>query len=398
MESVAMMKSGSLAAQGFSLSLMSDFVAYIDRSAQTTRTHLTNLRQFGAWLLFTGIRNPIRRDILQYRDWLSTEHNAITLDTESPKGWRYRCSPGGVPIMLTCKPSTIRGYLQSVKQFFSWTAAAGYYPNVAENVHAPKVTAEHKKDGLTPQEVLTVEHSIESHAQEAAALAAVSDKDRAGRIQRIDEQGKRLYAMYLLAVNAGLRTVEISRANVRDIETKGNSAWLYIWGKGHSAPDQRKPLAPEVKAAIDDYLKARELPSTGNSPLFVSTGNRSGGKRIAPTTISTMLKRALQSAGFDSDRITAHSLRHSTAQAVMNLTGNNIYQTQQYLRHSSPKTTEIYLENDNTAQDEAIARRLYQYYHREGPAEQNRLEGIIQDMTPAQLAQLTAIAATLQGK
>ena len=111
-----------------------------------------------------------------------------------------------------------------------------------------------------------------------------------------------------------------------------------------------------------------------------------------------MLKRALQSAGFDSDRITAHSLRHSTAQAVMNLTGNNIYQTQQYLKHSSPKTTEIYLENDNTAQDEAIARRLYQYYHREGPAEQNRLEGIIQDMTTAQLAQLTAIAATLQGK
>ena len=111
-----------------------------------------------------------------------------------------------------------------------------------------------------------------------------------------------------------------------------------------------------------------------------------------------MLKRALQSAGFDSDRITAHSLRHSTAQAVMNLTGNNIYQAQQYLRHSSPKTTEIYLENDNAAQDEAIARRLYQYYHREGPAEQNQLEGIIQGMTPAQIAQLTAIAAALQEK
>lgn len=93
MESVAMMKSGSLAAQGFSLSLMSDFVAYIDRSAQTTRTHLTNLRQFGAWLLFTGIRNPIRRDILQYRDWLSTEHNAITLDTESPEGLAVQMQP-----------------------------------------------------------------------------------------------------------------------------------------------------------------------------------------------------------------------------------------------------------------------------------------------------------------
>ena len=53
-----MMKSGSLAAQGFSLSLMSDFVAYIDRSAQTTRTHLTNLRQFGPGYSLQGYETP----------------------------------------------------------------------------------------------------------------------------------------------------------------------------------------------------------------------------------------------------------------------------------------------------------------------------------------------------
>ena len=45
--------------------------------------------------------------------------------------------------------------------------------------------------------------------------------------------------MYLLAVNAGLRTVELSRANVKDLEVKAGSAYLYIWGKGHSEADQK---------------------------------------------------------------------------------------------------------------------------------------------------------------
>ena len=58
-------------------------------------------------------------------------------------------------------------------------------------------------------------------------------------MKRSTEQGKRLYAMYLLAVNAGLRTIEISRANIKDLETKGGKTWLYIWGKGHSEADQK---------------------------------------------------------------------------------------------------------------------------------------------------------------
>ena len=99
--------------------------------------------------------------------------------------------------------------------------------------------------------------------------------------------------MYLLAVNAGLRTIEISRANIKDLEIKGGNAYLYVWGKGHTEADTKKPIAYEVYTAIQEYLNNRSDYITANSPLFVSTGNRSGGKRIASTTISTMLKRAM---------------------------------------------------------------------------------------------------------
>lgn len=377
--------------------LFNDFVAWIDRSEKTTRTYLVNLRQFMAWLCYTDTRRPVRQDIILYREYLTKEHDAIIFDPLTPQKWRYRTDRAGNRQQITCKPNTVKQYLQSVRQFFAWTAANNLYPNIAANIHAPKITESHKKDSLTAQEVLTIERSIEATAATRTAAAGEAAKDKAGRVQRSTEQGKRLYAMYLLAVNAGLRTVELSRANVKDLETKGGKTWLYVWGKGHNEPDAKKPIAPEVKAALDDYLQSRADKPTGSAPLFVSTGNRSRGQRIAPTTISTMLKQAMQQAGFDSERLTAHSLRHTTGQNVMSITGDNIYKTQMYMRHSSPKTTEIYLENDSTAQDEAIAQQLYNRYHgiTESAGSRDQLESIIAVMTPEQIEQLATVAKAI---
>lgn len=399
MEQIAVINPQSMApAQEITTALFNDFVAFIDRSEKTTRTYLTNLRQFMAWLRYAGVRQPQRQDIISYRQWLIAEHDAISFAPDSAAGYIVRRDSTGNAITAACKPTTVKGYLQSVKAFFSWTAANNLYPNIAANIHAPKITENHKKDSLTAAEVLTIENSIAERAAMRTEAAADAIKDKAGKMQRSTEQGKRLYAMYLLAVNAGLRTIEISRANIKDLETKGGRTWLYVWGKGHSEADQKKPIAPEVKAAIDEYLQSRSDNPNGNSPLFVSTGNRSHGKRIATTTISTMLKQAMQEAGFDSERLTAHSLRHSTAANVMQLTGHNIYQTQQYLRHSSPKTTEIYLENDTAEQDEAIAQQLYNLYHGTNATESSRdkLQSVIAIMTPEQIERLATIAAAMR--
>lgn len=386
-----------LTAQSMGQNLFAAFVEYIDRSPKTARTYLTNFRQFAAWMKFAAVQQPTRQDIINYREWLIAEHDAIELDTTAPQGWRYRTDHSGNRQRIVCKPNTVKQYLQSVKQFFSWAAAEGHYPNIAANIHAPKVTDTHRKDSLTAQEVQTIEKSITSTAEARQAAAADAKKDAAGRMQRSGEQGKRLYAMYLLAVNAGLRTVEISRANIKDLEIKNGNATLFVWGKGHTEPDAKKPLAPAVYAAIREYLNSRSDSPTSASPLFVSTGNRSHGKRIAPTTISTMLKQAMQGAGFDSERLTAHSLRHTAGQNVMQITGDNIYQTQMYMRHSSPKTTEIYLENDSTAQDAALAQRLFEHYHggQTSNSAADKLQQAMQTMNPAQLEQLAAIAAAM---
>ena len=382
-------------AQDFNPGLFDDFIAWINRSEKTTRSYITNFRQFIAWLKYTAIRNPQRQDIISYRQWLTAEHEAIKLDPDSITGWEYRTDAHGNPLKINCKPNTIAQYLRSVCQFFRWTAANGYYPDIAANIHAPKLRHDrHSKEALTAPEVLAIEKSIAQRAQERTQAAQNAQKDTAGRMQRSTEQGKRIYAMYLLAVNAGLRTIELNRANVKDLVTKGGQTWLYIWGKGHTEPDQRKPLAPEVAAAVKEYLKSRTDKPTGNSPLFVSTGNRSGGKRIAPTTISTMLKRAMQEAGFDSERLTAHSLRHTAGTAVQELTGD-IYKTQKYMRHSNPATTEIYLHTETEQAEAGIAQQLYNLYHGTGTDNRAKLEQLISRLTPEKLEQLTGIAAAM---
>ena len=358
------------AAPQLQAALFYDFVAYIDRGAKTTRTYLTNLHQFWKWLQATGTTKPTRQDIILYRDYLAQSR----------------------------KPNTVKQYLQSVRQFFSWTAANGFYPDIAANIHAPKVRQDaHKKDALTASDVLTIEKSITAQAEARTSAAASQAKDTAGRIDRATEQGKRLYAMYLLAVTAGLRTVELSRANVKDIERRNGTACIYIYGKGRAEADQKKPIAPQVYDAIENYLASRKDRPTENSPLFVATGNRSGGKRLATTTISTMLKRAMQQAGYDSERLTAHSLRHTAGNNVMELTGENLFITQQYMRHASPTTTEIYLHRDTEKQEAEIAQKLYNRYHGKADSDDSRaqLENILQTMSAQHLQQLAGIAQSM---
>ena len=341
--------------------LFNDFIKYVDRSERTAATYITDLRQFAAWLAFKAIRRPERPDVIAYRDYLGREHEAIQYDRAA--GWRYRTDRNGKRYTITCKPATVRQYLRAVRAFFSWTSTEGYYPDIARGVHAPKVRHDvHKKDALKAADVLAIEKSIESAAGARVEAAAGAAKDTAGRISRATEQGKRLFAIYVLAVNAGLRTIEISRANVRDLEYKNGAAVLYVWGKGHTEPDARKPLAPGVYEAIRDYLDSRSDRPTPNSPLFVATGNRSGGRRIAPATISKQLKKAMQAAGYNSDRITAHSLRHTAGSNAMLLTGD-LFTVQQYMRHASPVTTEIYIHVETEELEAQTARDLYDLYH-----------------------------------
>lgn len=348
------------------IDLFNKYISWLDRGELTTRSYIINLRQFAAWMLYAGVKSPQRTDIVAYREWLMIEHDAIKLDSNSPNGWKYRTDKKGNIKRVKCKPGTVNQYLRSIKQFFAWTSSEGYYPNIFEHINLPKDIHEgHKKDALTITEMSVIENDIISSAEQKieATINTENVKDGKGKVQRYDEQGKRLLAMYLLATQNGLRTIELHRANVKDFEIKGDQAWLRIWGKGRTEASQKLPLAKEVAYALEDYLESRSDPYTNDSPLFVSTGNRSKGKRIATTTISTMLKKAMVDAGYKSERLTAHSLRHTAGTTALDVTDDNIYKVQHYMRHKNPQTTEVYLHKNHDENNIEIAQMIYDRTH-----------------------------------
>lgn len=120
MQNVAIESSYNLAAieQDLRPSLFTEFINWIDRSANTARAYIINLRQFIAWLRYSDINRPIRQDILNYREYLTNEHEAIQL-SENGAGWQYRTDNSGNKIIVRCKPNTIAQYLRSVCQFLN---------------------------------------------------------------------------------------------------------------------------------------------------------------------------------------------------------------------------------------------------------------------------------------
>lgn len=298
----------------FNNSLFERFIDYTDRKETTTKGYLTCIRQFVKWLQDNSIGQPTREHIKLYRDYLQASD---------------------------LKTGTQAQYLGAVKHFFKWTASEGLYPNVADNIHGAKIRHDiHKKDALQRDDVVKVRDTID----------------------RTSEPGKRLYAMYLLCVICGLRTIELHRADVGDLKTIGGVTYLYVQGKGHDDKDQPVLIIPEVYEPLKEYLQSRTDKYTAKSPLFISTSNRSKGDRIATTTISTMFKTMLVNAGYDSDRLTAHSLRHTSGTGA-HKAGIDLYGVQHLMRHQDPATSEIYIHDDSHQAAEQRGRQgIYDYY------------------------------------
>lgn len=287
------------------------FVAFIDAKEKTIATYTRALRQMFKYFAENGITHPQREDVISYREYLkATGH----------------------------KPTTIQNYITAARLFFQWTEQERLYPNIAAHVKGAKLDREHKKDYLTTRQVRTV----------------LADVDRSTL------QGLRDYAILTLMITGGLRTIEVSRADIADLRTLGDATVLYIQGKGRDEKTEYVKISAPVEAAIRDYLKARgEADQT--APLFASMSNNSKGKRMSTRSISGIAKACMMEAGYNSERLTAHSLRH-TAVTLSLLSGRKLEEVQQFARHANIATTQIYnhaLDKAKNGCSEAIAKAIF---------------------------------------
>lgn len=276
----------------FKRDLLNRWLLFAGVNAKSAKTYKIALNQLANFFRANAIEKPARFDLEKWRDALIAEKKS---------------------------PATIRLYLTATKIFFRWLAQENLYPNISDNIKSGvKVSHEHKKDALTAAQANKIIMGVEGNSLK-------SKRDR---------------AILALMMTAGLRCVEVARLDVADIVNQFGRTFLLIQGKGHCAKDAKVLLPAQVENLIQEYLTARGKVEN-SQPLFSSCAFRSLGLRLSAQAISKMVKARLRAAGFDSPRLTAHSLRH-TAFTTMLLAGCSLESVQMCARHVNISTTQIY--------------------------------------------------------
>lgn len=273
--------------------LVATFVSEQDVKESSRQLYNRTLSQFFKWVETTGreLNSMSRVDILEYKDSLQSE---------------------GLSAL------TIGSYIVAVRKFYEWAEAHKLYPNIAKGVKTPKRVQAFKKQHLT-------------------------DNKSSELLSYFEAKSLRDFAIVNLILRTGLRTIEVVRADIGDITFKGERRVLKVWGKGHTEKDDFVVLSEKAYLPIAKYLATRKGAKAGE-PLFTSNSRNNKGGRLTTRTISHICKEGLQAIGMDGKEFTAHSLRHTTAVAILKH-GGNITDVQSVLRHSSPVTSQIYTES-----------------------------------------------------
>ena len=306
--------------KSFGDNLIERFVKFAGVKPESQRTYAKALRQLFAYLAANSITKPTRENLIDWLDGMKEQKKSA---------------------------STIQLYLTATKIFFRWLAQENLYPNIADHMKSGvKLSHNHKKDAL----------STEQCAELIRSVKCISKVKR----QRNELQELRDKAILSLMTTAGLRTVEVVRADIENLRFFCGKVFLYVQGKGHDAADEKVLISKQTYKAIQAYLNLRGK-SDAKSPLFASTSRRNRGSRLTTQTIRAMVKSNLRGIGLDSPRLTAHSLRHSVATNLI-FAGVDLPRVQMVLRHKDISTTMIYAdawERYNNDAEQTLADKIY---------------------------------------
>ncbi len=273
-----------------------------DAASDTLNTYRRQLKQFMDWCTQQGI-DPGRvrqTDIKHYRRWLIEQ-----------RGF---------------KPATIALKLSVVRRFYQAALERGL---IASNPAAGIKPPREKRD---PAERITFLEKSEVEQLLGAIPEGEGLKARRDRL--------------LLALMAleGPRTVELHRADIRDVVKQGPNYGIRVSGKRNI---RIVPLTPQIAALLLDYLESRRGDGEAlqpSDPLFVAVGNRAGGQRLSRRGLRTIVDHYLKATNLKHTAgrtISAHSLRH-TAGTLALRSGAELRQVQDLLGHADPRTTCIY--------------------------------------------------------
>jgi site-specific recombinase XerD len=151
--------------------------------------------------------------------------------------------------------------------------------------------------------------------------------------------GRRDYAILLLLARLGLRSGEVMALQLDDLNWRAGE--ILVRGKGLF--HDRLPLPLEVGEALTAYIQ-RGRPTCPTRRVFVCM--RAPHRELGgPSTMTTIVRRALVRADLHPALKGPHLLRHSLATSLLRA-GATLGEIGEVLRHRFASTTEIYAKVD----------------------------------------------------
>jgi site-specific recombinase XerD len=195
--------------------------------------------------------------------------------------------------------------------------------------------------GLTARPLATVVPPVAGWRDTGVpkAIPAADVQLLLGSCDHSDLVGVRDYAMLMLVARLGLRSAEVARLQLGDIDWRAGQIIL----RGKACRQEGMPLPVDVGEALTAYL-TQARPSTRIRQVFLAA--KAPMRPIPPGLVSDVTHRACDRAGLP--RVGAHRLRHSLATEMLHR-GATIVEVSQVLRHRDLATTAIYAKVDDPA-------------------------------------------------
>jgi len=265
-----------------------------EKSRETVGTYRRSLNTFEKWFITTqGSFRFTEDDVREYKTYLMEERELSQVSVST--------------------------YLTALRRFCQYLTDVGLLDeNPAKAVKGNRRPDSHSREVLTESDIAALKNVLEEESQ----------------IDRRD------VSIIYLMLHAGLSEIEIVRADVEDLEHTLMGPVLRVQGKGRTVKDQQVPLDPPVIEKLEAYLNTRNglHPDT---PLFVSHGHRSEGKRLNTRSVRSRINGYLKESGVKRRGVTPHSLTHTAALIWLN-DDMPLEEVKQRMRHGTLDTTMIY--------------------------------------------------------
>ncbi len=171
--------------------------------------------------------------------------------------------------------------------------------------------------------------------EQIRSILTTASKDRS-------RVGLRNYAMLMLLATYGLRSSEILRLQLKDVDWRGERLWIY-----HTKTGGRSclPLMPKVGQALINYLRDSRPECTAREIFVRSAAPR--GPFVAATAVNSMLRRHLAKIGIRLEgKRGPHIFRHARAVSLLR-SGVPVKTIGDVLGHRSVASTNVYLKLDD---------------------------------------------------